>query len=80
MQHVPVLFQEVLDILNPIPGGFYLDGTLGAGGHSRGILERSSPDGQVVGFDRDPQALAVAKGNLAPSKIHTRTFDRTLTI
>jgi 16S rRNA (cytosine1402-N4)-methyltransferase len=65
MQHVPVLFQEVLDILNPIPGGFYLDGTLGAGGHSRGILERSSPDGQVVGFDRDPQALAVAKGNLA---------------
>lgn len=65
MQHEPVLFQEVLDILNPIPGGFYVDGTLGAGGHSRGILERSSPDGQVVGFDRDPQALALARENLA---------------
>jgi 16S rRNA (cytosine1402-N4)-methyltransferase len=65
MQHVPVLFQEVLDILSPTPGGTYLDGTLGAGGHSRGILERSSPDGRVIGFDRDPQALALARENLA---------------
>jgi 16S rRNA (cytosine1402-N4)-methyltransferase len=65
MQHVPVLFQEVLDILDPVPGGIYLDGTLGAGGHSRGILERSSPDGRVAGFDRDPQALALARENLA---------------
>lgn len=64
MQHIPVLFQEVLDILNPFSGGFYLDGTLGAGGHSRGILERSSPDGQVAGFDRDPRALALARENL----------------
>lgn len=64
MQHIPVLFKEVLDILNPVSGGFYLDGTLGAGGHSRGILERSSPDGQVAGFDRDPQALALARENL----------------
>ncbi len=64
MQHVPVLFQEVLELLNPIPGGTYLDGTLGAGGHSRGILERSSPDGRVVGFDRDPQALSLARENL----------------
>ncbi len=65
MQHVPVLFQEVLDILSPIPGGTYLDGTLGAGGHSRGILERSAPDGRVIGFDRDPQALALARENLS---------------
>ncbi len=64
MQHIPVLFQEVLDILNPFSGGFYLDGTLGAGGHARGILERSSPDGQVAGFDRDPRALALARENL----------------
>jgi len=65
MQHVPVLFQEVLKILNPSPGGIYVDGTVGAGGHSRGILERSSPDGKLVGFDRDPAALALAKENLA---------------
>jgi 16S rRNA (cytosine1402-N4)-methyltransferase len=65
MQHVPVLFQEVIDILNPVPGGQYVDGTVGAGGHSRGILESSSPDGQLIGIDRDPAALALAEENLA---------------
>lgn len=65
MQHVPVLFQEVLDVLNPVSGGLYVDGTVGAGGHSRGILERSSPDGKLIGFDRDPAALALAESNLA---------------
>ena len=65
MQHVPVLYQEVLEILNPVPGGFYVDGTIGAGGHSRGILERSAPDGMLIGFDRDPAALAIAASNLA---------------
>lgn len=65
MQHVPVLFQEVLEVLNPVPGGLYVDGTIGAGGHSRGILERSAPDGMLIGFDRDPAALALAESNLA---------------
>ena len=57
MQHIPVLYQEVLDILNPFPGGLYVDGTVGAGGHSRGILEGSSPDGKLIGFDRDPAGI-----------------------
>ena len=65
MQHVPVLYQAVLDLLKPVPGGLYLDGTLGAGGHTRGLLLGSSPDGQVAGFDRDPWALDLAKSNLA---------------
>ena len=65
MQHIPVLFQAVLDLLDPIPGGQYVDGTLGAGGHSRGILQVSSPDGRVAGFDRDPVALSLARENLA---------------
>jgi len=65
MTHIPVLYQEVLDILNPIPGGRYVDGTVGAGGHSRGILELSSPDGKLLGFDRDPEALALAGNQLA---------------
>ncbi len=65
MQHVPVLFQEVIEVLNPVSGGVYVDGTIGAGGHSRGILERSAPDGLLIGFDRDPAALALAKSNLA---------------
>jgi len=60
MQHIPVLYQEVLDTLNPEPGGLYVDGTVGAGGHSLGILEASSPDGKLLGLDRDPQALKIA--------------------
>jgi 16S rRNA (cytosine1402-N4)-methyltransferase len=65
MGHVSVLYQEVLDSLHPIPGGYYVDGTVGAGGHSRGILEASSPDGKLLGIDRDPVALKVAGTLLA---------------
>lgn len=65
MQHIPVLYQAVLDLLTPVPGGRYVDGTLGAGGHARGVLIASSPDGKVVGLDRDPHALEIAKDNLA---------------
>ncbi len=43
-----------------------MDGTLGAGGHARGILEASVPDGRLLGLDVDPQALAIARENLAP--------------
>ena len=43
-----------------------MDGTLGAGGHARGILEASAPDGQLLGLDVDPQALAIARETLAP--------------
>ena len=43
-----------------------MDGTVGAGGHARGILEASAPDGQLLGLDVDPQALAIARETLAP--------------
>jgi 16S rRNA (cytosine1402-N4)-methyltransferase len=43
MTHVPVLYNEVLDGLNLRPGGLYIDGTVGAGGHAAGILERTRP-------------------------------------
>jgi 16S rRNA (cytosine1402-N4)-methyltransferase len=65
MAHVPVLYNEVLAGLQPKPGGFYIDGTVGAGGHAAGILERSSPDGRLLGLDRDPAALAAARVALA---------------
>jgi 16S rRNA (cytosine1402-N4)-methyltransferase len=55
---------EVLHYLEPQRGGIYLDGTLGAGGHARLILEASSPDGILVGFDRDAAALAAAQAGL----------------
>lgn len=43
-----------------------MDGTLGAGGHARGIMEACAPDGQLLGLDVDPQALAIARKTLAP--------------
>ncbi len=64
-RHLPVLYHEVLDGLQPRPRGNYIDGTLGAGGHAAGILERSAPDGRLLGMDRDPAALEVARAGLA---------------
>jgi 16S rRNA (cytosine1402-N4)-methyltransferase len=64
--HLPVLYPEVLAGLKPAPGGKYIDGTLGAGGHAAGILTLSSPDGRLLGMDRDPRALETARAALAP--------------
>jgi 16S rRNA (cytosine1402-N4)-methyltransferase len=64
--HQPVLYQEIIHALQPRRGGRYVDGTLGAGGHARGILEACAPDGQLLGLDVDPQALAIARKTLAP--------------
>jgi len=64
--HQPVLYHEIIHALQPVNKGFYVDGTLGAGGHARGILEASAPDGRLLGLDVDPQALALARKNLAP--------------
>jgi len=64
--HVPVLYGEILTALDPRPAGRYLDGTLGAGGHAQGILEASSPDGLLLGLDRDGEAVRRAGQRLAP--------------
>jgi 16S rRNA (cytosine1402-N4)-methyltransferase len=64
-QHVPVMLEEVLKYLRPEPGGHYIDGTLGGGGHTEVILERSAPDGKVLGIDTDLQALARVRERLA---------------
>lgn len=55
--HTPVLLEEVLNFLQPAPGGQYIDATIGGGGHSEAILARSAPTGRVLGIDRDAQAL-----------------------
>jgi len=62
--HAPVLYQQVLSALEPRAGGRYMDGTLGGGGHALGILGTSGPDGELLGLDRDPQALILAAGRL----------------
>jgi len=64
--HRPVLYKEIIHALHPQRGGRYVDGTLGAGGHARGILEACAPDGLLLGLDVDPQALALARETLAP--------------
>jgi 16S rRNA (cytosine1402-N4)-methyltransferase len=64
--HESVLYQEIIHALQPRSGGQYVDGTLGAGGHARGIMEASAPDGELLGLDVDPQAIAIARRTLAP--------------
>jgi 16S rRNA (cytosine1402-N4)-methyltransferase len=64
--HQPVLYHEIIHALQPKNEGQYVDGTLGAGGHARGVLEACAPDGRLLGLDVDPQALALARENLAP--------------
>ncbi|TLY24780.1 MAG: 16S rRNA (cytosine(1402)-N(4))-methyltransferase, partial [Nitrospirae bacterium] len=61
VMHRPVMLQEVLAWLQPRAGGIYLDGTIGAGGHSLAILEASGADGRIVGLDRDATAVATVR-------------------
>src|SRR5438105_12726271 len=62
--HVPVLLNEVLDGLLVPPGGTYIDGTVGAGGHALEIMRRAGDDGQLLGLDVDPDALQIASEHL----------------
>lgn len=62
--HTPVMLEEVLQYLDPKPGGIYADGTLGGGGHSLEILKRISPGGRLIGIDRDPAAIKAAQERL----------------
>ncbi len=66
--HTSVLLAEVIEALRPVGGVGYraLDCTVGAGGHAFELLERSSPDGTLVGLDADPGAIELARARLAP--------------
>ena len=63
-QHVPVMTREVVALLRPERGGLYVDCTVGLGGHARALLEAGAE--RLIGLDRDPDALAVARETLAP--------------
>lgn len=63
--HRPVLLAESIAFLDCKPGAIIIDGTIGGGGHTEAILERTRPNGIVVGFDLDPDALAAAAHRLA---------------
>ena len=63
-RHVPVLLKEAMDFLRIRAGGTYVDCTVGLGGHAEGIVRRLGPQGRLIGFDRDPEALTLAKARL----------------
>ena len=59
-QHTTVLLSEAVDALDIQPDGTYVDATFGRGGHSRLILSQLSPQGRLIAFDKDPDAIAAA--------------------
>ena len=65
LPHLPVLYQQIIHAIRPESPGFYVDGTVGAGGHAWHILEASRPAGHLLGLDVDPQALAIARQRLS---------------
>ena len=67
-QHVPVLLDEVLEYLNVRPGGVYADATLGLAGHSSEIARRLGGKGRLICFDRDPEAMELAKDSAERGK------------
>lgn len=64
--HVPIMVSEVLSLLKDLHIDVFFDGTLGAGGHAKAILEAHPEIKRYIGCDKDPEALAIAKGHLAP--------------
>jgi 16S rRNA (cytosine1402-N4)-methyltransferase len=63
--HRSVLYHEIIHALRPYSPGRYVDATIGAGGHAWGILDASSPEGELLGFDLDPNALEIASRRLS---------------
>ncbi len=62
--HIPVLLNEAIELLQVTPGGFFVDCTVGLGGHSEQILERLQGAGELIGLDRDADALELARKRL----------------
>lgn len=76
-EHRPVLLKEVLEALAIKPGGVYVDGTFGRGGHSRALLMCLGPEGRLLAIDKDPEAVAVARHELGADQrfsIHQGSF------
>src|SRR5579875_1040217 len=64
MRHVPVLSDVAIRMLNVRRGGVYVDATLGYAGHASEIARRLGAEGRLIGFDRDPEAMALARQQL----------------
>lgn len=74
MKHIPVMVEEVMDLLRCEPGRTYVDGTLGGGGHAEEILKRTDPDGVVIGMEWDQKAIDEAEKRLKPYGSRAKIF------
>jgi 16S rRNA (cytosine1402-N4)-methyltransferase len=72
VEHLPVLLREVLEMLVPVQGGIYVDGTVGLGGHSEEIVKMIGREGKIIGIDRDEKALARTALRLADDRVVLR--------
>jgi 16S rRNA (cytosine1402-N4)-methyltransferase len=63
--HVPALLNEVIVGLQPRGGGYFIDCTVGLGGHAAAILEKISPSGRLLGIDADPEAIKISQDKLS---------------
>jgi 16S rRNA (cytosine1402-N4)-methyltransferase len=72
VEHLPVLLREVLEMLVPVQGGIYVDGTVGLGGHSEEIVKMIGREGKIIGIDRDEKALARTAVRLADDRVVLR--------
>jgi 16S rRNA (cytosine1402-N4)-methyltransferase len=75
IRHVPVLLNDVLEVLSPQPGQVIIDCTLGLGGHSAALLERVGATGRIVGIDFDPGNIALARAALEKVNGAAGNFD-----
>lgn len=73
-QHVSVLHSAVLAALAPKPGGVYIDGTLGGGGHAAALLAAAQPSGRLLGIDADPAALVAAMERLQAAGLPPESY------
>ena len=74
--HVPVLLKEAIDFLDIKRNGTYIDATVGLGGHSYEIAKRLGAAGHLIGFDKDPAALEIARTKLGGAGVSSATADR----
>ena len=66
--HTAVLLNEAVEALVTTPDGIYVDGTFGRGGHAREVLRRLSPQGRLIAFDKDPEAVRAARDGLSDTR------------
>jgi len=66
--HIPVLKKEVIEYLDPKPNENFIDCTIGGGGHAIAIMEKTGPNGKILGIDRDPKQIEICKSNAGEYK------------